>query len=284
MERNSSLCPHCRRLISRDESICPYCGLANPTAWWRRLGPQRVFLGPGKFVIDPVRIIIYINVFIYFLSLIVKPSSLGMTPNPFLFLSPSESSLFLLGATGTLPIDRFGRWSSLISASFLHGGIFHILFNMIALYQLGPFVILEYGVYRFIIIYTLSGIGGFYLSYLVGIPFTLGASASICGLIGAILYFGKSRGGFYGESIYRQALGWVVGLVFCALLLPGINNWAHGGGLVTGIVTSFLAGYEEKAPEKLWHRILGWLCILVTVLILGLNGSLSLYYRIFVSL
>jgi len=138
-----------------------------------------------------------------------------------------------------LPIDRFGRWESLVSASFLHGGVFHILFNMIALYQLGPFVILEYGVYRFLSVYILSGVGGFYLSYLVGIPFTLGASAAICGLIGAILYFGKSRGGLYGESIYRQALGWVVGLIFCGLLLPGINNWAHGGGLITGIVVSF---------------------------------------------
>lgn len=138
-----------------------------------------------------------------------------------------------------MPIDRFGRWESLVSASFLHGGVFHILFNMIALYQLGPFVILEYGVYRFLSVYILSGVGGFYLSYLVGIPFTLGASAAICGLIGAILYFGKSRGGLYGESIYRQALGWVVGLIFCGLLLPGINNWAHGGGLITGIVVSF---------------------------------------------
>jgi len=182
-----------------------------------------------------------------------------------------------------LPIDRFGRWESLVSASFLHGGVFHILFNMIALYQLGPFVILEYGVYRFLSVYILSGVGGFYLSYLVGIPFTLGASAAICGLIGAILYFGKSRGGLYGESIYRQALGWVVGLIFCGLLLPGINNWAHGGGLITGIVVSFFLGYEERTPENIGHRLLGWLCILVTLIILGWNMSLALYYRLWVS-
>jgi len=215
--------------------------------------------------------VIYVNVIIYLVSLFINPSTLHLSMNPLLFLSPSDTSLFLLGATGTLPIDQFGRWWTLITASYLHGGILHLLFNMLALYQLGPFVLLEYGNYRFFAIYTLSGIGGFFLSYLARIPFTIGASASICGLIGAILYFGKSRGGLYGESIYRQALGWVVGLVLFGLMLPGINNWAHGGGLVTGIAASFLLGYEEKKRENTLHRIIAWSCFLITAILIGWN-------------
>jgi len=66
MVRHSSLCPHCRRIISQDESVCPYCGLKNPTVWWRRIAPHRVLLYPGKSIIDPVQVLIYLNVIIYF--------------------------------------------------------------------------------------------------------------------------------------------------------------------------------------------------------------------------
>ena len=102
------------------------------------------------------------------------------------------------------------------------------------------------------------------LSFLAGIPFTIGASAAICGLIGAILYYGKSRGGFYGEAIYRQAMGWVVGLVLFGLFLPGINNWAHGGGIVSGLLIAFLTGYNERRAETWIYRILGTGSILMT--------------------
>lgn len=233
---------------------------------------------PGRSIIDPVQTIIYVNVAVYIFSLLINPSSLTGSFHPLLFLSPTEHSLFLLGATGTLPIDHFGRWWTLISASYLHGGVLHLLFNMMAFYQLGPFILLEYGAYRLFTIYTLSGVGGFFISYFVGVPFTIGASAAICGLIGAILYFGKSRGGFYGDSIYRQALGWVVGLILFGLLLPGINNWAHGGGLVTGMAVSFLLGYEEKKRENAFHRLLAWICFFITALIVGGNIIRVLYF------
>ena len=109
---------------------------------------------------------------------------------------------------------------------------------------------------------------GFFVSYLAGIPFTIGASASICGLIGAIIYYGKSRGGFYGEVIYRQAMGWVIGLVIFGLLVPGINNWAHGGGLISGITLGFLMSYNERRSETLPHRIFAAVCIILTAIIL----------------
>ncbi|HEX7534054.1 MAG TPA: rhomboid family intramembrane serine protease, partial [Syntrophales bacterium] len=201
-----------------------------------------------------------------------------LSANPLTFLSPSDRSLFLLGATGTIPIAGYGRWWTLIAASFLHGGILHIFFNMAALGQLGPFVLREFGFNRFVIIYLLTGVAGFFVSYLVGIPFTIGASASICGLIGAILYYGKSRGGFYGEVIYRQAMGWVVGLIIFGLLVPGINNWAHGGGLVSGIMLGFLMRYNEQKGETYFHRVLAAVCILSTAIILLWAVLQAVYY------
>lgn len=273
MERNSTLCPKCRRLISLDEPVCPYCGLKNPGAAWKNAVWGKI----NRAAFDPVKVLIYTNAFFYILSLLLNPSSMGLSANPVQLLSPSDKSLFLLGASGTMPILQFGRWWTLITASFLHGGILHIIFNMMALSQLASFVLAEYGFYRFIGIYILSGVAGFFISLLAGIPFTIGASASICGLIGAILYFGKSRGGFYGENIFRQAMGWVVGLVLFGLILPGINNWAHIGGLFAGIAVGFMLGYEERRPETGFHRLVGGVCLLVTFFLL-LLAILQAFY------
>ena len=271
-EKKSILCPNCRKLISSDEPTCPYCGTTRPGS---RL--KRSFFKKPKNVI---KVVIYSNIAIYIFSLMLTPFNLGSPANPLTFLSPSNSSLLLLGATGTIPIDKLGRWWTLLSASFIHGGILHIFFNMIALRQLGPFVLQEYGFNRFAIIYLLSGILGFYMSYLAGVLLTIGASASICGLIGAILYYGKSRGGLYGETIYRQAMGWVIGLVLFGLMVPGINNWAHGGGLVAGILVGLTLGYNERKSENFFHRILASGFILLTIIVLLFAIFQAVYYRL----
>ncbi len=252
IEKKSMLCPNCRRLISNDEPACPYCGVVRPGARWRRAFAEITSL--RRF--DPVMAIIAVNAAFYLFSLLLNPAALGLSANPMTFLSPSDGSLFLLGATGTLPI-AYGRWWTLISAASLHGGILHIFFNMMALRQLAPFVLDAFGLHRFAILYVWTGVTGFFVSYLAGVPFTIGASAPVCGLIGAILYYGKSRGGFYGEAIYRQAMGWVVGLVLFGLFIPGINNWAHGGGIVSGLLLAFITGYDEQRTETSIHRILG---------------------------
>jgi rhomboid protease GluP len=260
IEKKSMLCPNCRRLISNDEPACPYCGMVRPGALWKRTFTGVISL--RRF--DPVMAIITVNIVFFLLSIVINPAALGLSANPLTFLSPSDGSLFLLGATGTYPI-AYGRWWTLISASFLHGGILHIFFNMMALRQLAPFVLDAFGLYRFLVLYVWTGVAGFFLSYLAGIPFTIGASASICGLIGAILYYGKSRGGFYGNAIFHQAMGWVVGLVLFGLFVPGINNWAHGGGIVSGLLIAFLTGYHERREETWMHRILGTGSILMTM-------------------
>jgi rhomboid protease GluP len=277
IEKKSMLCPNCRKLISRDEPVCPYCGMTRPGTLWKR-NLVGIF-SPQRF--DPVMAILAVNALFYLLSLLIDPAALGLSGNPMTFLSPSDQSLFLLGATGTLPI-AYGRWWTLISAAFLHGGILHIFFNMMALRQLAPFVLEAFGLYRFAILYLWTGVAGFFLSFLAGIPFTIGASAPVSGLIGAILYYGKSRGGFYGDAIYRQATGWVVGLVLFGLFLPGINNWAHGGGIVSGLLLAFLTGYHERKPETSLHRMLGTGSILITAAAL-LWALLQTFYHLTVS-
>jgi rhomboid protease GluP len=200
--------------------------------------------------------------------------------NPLTFLSPSDNSLFLLGATGTIPIDRYHRLWTLISASFLHGGILHIFFNMFAFYQLAPLVNREYGVYRMFAIYTLSGIFGFWVSYLAGVAFTIGASAAVLGLVGAILYYGKSRGGVYGRALYKQVAMWTVLIFIFGVVVPGINNWGHAGGILGGIVLGFLLGYQEKKKENLFHKMLAGACAIATIAVLVWAVSTAVYYSV----
>ncbi len=276
MEKKSLLCPRCRRLISSDEPACPYCGLSHPGAWWKRRFAGALLKNPE----DAVRLLIYTNAAFFILSILLRPAQIGMGANPLSFFSPSNDILVWLGASGTLPI-RLGQWQSLIAASFLHGSILHIVFNMMALHQLGPFVIHEYGFNRFIIIYVVSGIAGFFLSFLAGVPLTIGASAALTGLIGAVLYYGKSRGGFYGQAIYKQATGWIMGLVFFGFLVPGINNWAHGGGLAAGVFLAFALDYQDRRTDSLADRFLGNVCLIVTAAVLLWNVFRTL--RVFLS-
>ncbi len=258
---NAILCPNCGKLINSDEPACPYCGVKSPGAPWKKIAGK---VAGG----DIVLYVIYLNVFMYVISLLLNTSGMGFSANPLRFLSPSSDSLFLLGASGSVPIASYGRWWTLLSANYLHGGILHIFFNMVILKQLSPLVLKEFGMSRMIIIYTLGGTGGYMLSYQAGVTFTIGASAAVCALIGATLYYGKSRGGDYGQAIYKDMSRWVIMLAVFGLIVPGINNWGHGGGIASGIVIAYVAGYKEKRRENMIHRALSMACIVVTVAIL----------------
>lgn len=274
-KRRAILCPNCRKLISADEPRCPYCGMASPASWWRNNALTRILLDGDRLI----KAIIIVNAGMFAISLIFNPRLPGLSFNPFTVFAPDNQSLLLLGATGTIPIDRFHRWWTLISANYLHGGIVHILFNMLAFYQLAPLVNREYGTYRMIVIYTVGGIIGFLVSYMAGVSFTIGASAAVCGLMGASLYYGKSRGGIYGRLIYKQIGGWAVGLFLFGLIVPGINNWGHGGGICAGAALGFLMGYQEKKMQNNFHRILAGGCIALTVIALGWGVISAGYYR-----
>ena len=215
-----------------------------------------------------IRGIIGVNGFMFLACLIFSGRNTNFSINPFTALSPSTSILIFMGGTGTLPIDHYHQWWSLITANWLHGSLLHIIFNMTALVQIGHLVMGAYGVHRMFIIYTISGIAGFYLSYVAGVSVTIGASASICGLIGATLYFGKSRGGPFGMAVYRQTMGWVLSLIVIGLAIPSINNWGHGGGLVAGVGLGWILGYHEIRRETGWHFLISVGLMAITAMFL----------------
>ena len=262
--RKSILCPNCRRLISTDEPRCPHCGIRTPGSRLKN-NPLTRGWGSGEQL---VRIIIYVNVAMFVYSLLISKSGMGGGFNPMRFLSPSNQGLAVLGATGTWIAASEGWWT-FVSANYLHGGALHIFFNMMALNQIAPLVTRLYGTYRFFAIFTISGVGGFLVSYVTGVYLTVGASAALFGLFGAAIYYGKSRGGLFGEAIYKQIGGWAIAFIVLGFLVPQINNSAHVGGLVFGGLSAYLLGYHEKKREGAAHRIIAGFCMVSTLLVLS---------------
>jgi membrane associated rhomboid family serine protease len=260
MARKAMLCPRCRRLIGSDEAACSWCGASRANPFWKVMALTRGTLGNDWLI----QTIFIVNIAFYIYSLILTRHH-SFSLNPLGMLAPGQTSLLLLGATGTVPVDEFGRYWTFLSANYLHGGLLHIGFNLLAFRQIAPRVSQEYGDSRMFTIYTIGGVGGYLLSYLAGIPFTIGASAAVCALIGSLLYYGKSRGGTYGGMVYREVGSWVISIFLFGFFVPGINNWAHGGGILSGILLGMLMGYNEKKRESSLHRLLAVFCGIATI-------------------
>ncbi len=253
MVQKAVICARCGKIIGSDEKECSFCGAQRGFGLSRYL---RSTLGSTDLIIKGI---LTVTSLMFAVSLL-----LGMGRGGGL-LSPLDSVLLFLGASGTYPIGMYGRYESLITAVYLHGGILHLLFNMVALTQLGSMVNQIFGSSRMFIIYTLSGIIGFIVSYIGGVPLTIGASGSICGLAGAIYAFGKQRGGSYGFTLNREIGGWVIGLFLFGFIVPGINNWAHAGGLIGGGLVALIVGYNERGYEKNYHHLIALLLAVLTI-------------------
>lgn len=275
-QRQSILCPNCRKLISISEERCPHCGTAKPGSFLKNNIWTRGLSNPYLLI----KAVIAVNAGIYILSLLLFPSPSSFRPSLFSFLSPSAISIEMLGATGSVPVGTGHQYWTLVAASYLHGSILHILFNMMAFRQLATLVAREFGAYRMFSIYTLGGVVGFLVSWLAGVSWTIGASAGVCGLLGAMLYYGKNRGGVYGRALYKQLSVWVVVLFIFGFVMRGINNWGHGGGILAGLFLGFILGYQEKKKENISHKTLAGVCAVVTVLVLAWAVFRSLLFRL----
>ena len=176
-------------------------------------------------------------------------------------LSPSIQASFKLGVTGTVPIFAYKFWWTPITAIYLHGGLLHIFFNMMWVRQLGPVVEELFGPFRLFAIFTIAGITGFIASTLAGHELTLGASGSIFGLLAAAIAYGRRAG---SQLFTRQFLQWAVLLFVMGFIMPGVDNWAHGGGFVGGYAAAYVFSRSSER-EGLGAYLAGGLCLLATV-------------------
>jgi len=255
------ICTSCGVLVGVNDDRCYNCGRRNPGLWGfapmlRTLGQD---LGFVPFVIGTC-------VVVYVLTLIASNGNIGMR-GLFGLFSPSTQALFLFGASGAIPVFGIGRWWTVLSAAWLHAGILHILFNMLAVRQLAPPTADIYGPARMVIIYVVAGVCGFLLSsvagayfpalpFLAGGQFTVGASAPIAGLIGALLHYGRRGGSGMARS---YASSYILMLVVYGLMLPGIDNYAHAGGFGGGYMAAMVL--DPLKPERVDHIVIAVICL-----------------------
>jgi rhomboid protease GluP len=262
----STVCPGCGSLVGVNDDRCYNCGRVNPSLWGfspllRRLGQDLGF----------TQVVMVGSIGLYL-------ATLAASENPFggrgllSILSPDSLALFLFGGSGALPVFHYGHWWTLLSAGWLHGSLLHILFNMLWVRDLAPATAEMYGAGRMMIIYTMAGVTGFFLSsvagyFLYGVPLigggllTIGASAPIFGLLGALVYYGRRTG---STLIGGTALRYAVILGLFGLFMPGIDNMAHLGGFGGGWLMA--RWFDPMTRERVDHLLLGLACLVLTAL------------------
>jgi len=151
-----------------------------------------------------------------------------------------------------------GEIFRLVTAMFLHAGIFHIFFNLYSLYIIGPRVEDFYGKWKFLFIYLFSGISGGMLSIVMnGNVVTVGASGAIFGLFGALIYMGYNHRGYLGAMVKSQIVPIVIYNLFLGFFLDGIDMWGHIGGLIGGLIMSYIVGTIDNKKYNLSNILLG---------------------------
>jgi rhomboid protease GluP len=263
----SVVCPSCGSLVGVRDEKCYQCGRSNPGLWGygpaiRKLGTD---FGFASFVIGLCTIL-------YGLTLVMSGRELQIMRGGFNILVPGQSALLLFGMSGTIPVFRLGWWRTLLTASWLHGSLLHILFNMYWVKMLVPQTTELFGPARTVIIYTVAGVCGFLLSsvgglfplpILGGAGFTVGASASILGLVGALVHYG----GRSGSSLIRgEATRLAIMFIVMGFIMSGVDNYAHIGGYAGGYAAS--AVLKPLARERGDHMIGAAVCIAATLLAL----------------
>ena len=270
----SVVCPSCGSLVGVRDDKCYSCGRSNPGLWG--YGPVIRKIG-ADFGFVPV--VIGASSILYVVSLLLSGNRLQIVGGGFSFLAPSREALLLLGMSGAFPVFQLGWWWTLLTATWLHGNLLHILFNMYWVRMLGEDTVELFGPARTVIIYTLSGVTGFLASSMAGVvlgglavpflrgaSFTVGASASILGLVGALVHYG----GRSGSSLIRgQATRLAVMFIVMGLIMPGTDNFAHAGGFAGGYGVSALL--NPLARERGDHMIAAVACVAATVFALVYN-------------
>ncbi|NLD62169.1 rhomboid family intramembrane serine protease [Candidatus Sumerlaeota bacterium] len=164
--------------------------------------------------------------------------------------SVTIDSLVLLGGRVNSLVQQ-GDWWRLVMPIFLHGGLVHLLCNMLVLHNLGDLTERLNGSWKFVVVFLLAGLAGTFSGYAFADPrvVSIGASGAIFGLFGALVAFrvryGKSRFSlFIDDKAFFRVLGFnlLLGLVMFTM----IDNYAHIGGLVGGYLAGEIVGFSRE--------------------------------------
>lgn len=174
------------------------------------------------------------------------------------------------------PFIRTGEYYRLITGMFLHGGIFHLFFNCYSLYIVGTQIESFLGKFKFLIIYLFSGICGALFSMIFGGNVaSIGASGAIFGLLGSLVYFGYHYRVYLGNVIKSQIIPLIILNLMLGFITPGVDNFAHIGGLIGGTLITIALGVKDKSST--FEKINGWI---VTLLFLVFTIYMAFIYAV----
>lgn len=190
-----------------------------------------------------------------------------------LLLNLSDLFINLFANYGPYVVEK-QQYYRLFTSMFLHGNIFHILFNMYALYLLGTQAEGFFGKGKFLIIYILSGLSGSLLSILLNQgAVSVGASGAIFGILGALLYFGYNYRVYLGNTLVKEILPVIMINLLLGFMMTGVDNFAHIGGLVAGITTAMAAGFATRSGKN--DKING---IIITIMLFAFLIFMNFFY------
>ncbi|NEM96346.1 rhomboid family protein [Pontibacter burrus] len=192
----------------------------------RLRGMLQLFIPQPGYYVTPILLNINLAIFIYMLLIGIS------------FISPQAGQLFAIGGNYG-PYTLSGQWWRLLTSTFLHAGILHLLFNMVALVSVGRQLELMIGRSTFIIAYLLCGIaGGLASIWWDGTRVGVGASGAIFGMFGLLLVLmALERKLTWAEKRAMMGnMGLIIGVNLLFGMKDGIDNAAHAGGLVVGMV------------------------------------------------
>ncbi len=192
--------------------------------------------------------ILAVNLFLYLATVLFDQQN-NSEPHGF---DPSTTTLFLFGSKDAQFIFG-GQWWRLITAGFLHASLIHIAFNSWGLYQLGAEVEDAIGTARFVWAYVFSTITGFLASSIFspGVP-SVGASAGIFGLLGALIAAASLQGGLMGRYMRSAYLNSAIVALLLTAFTGFTDNWAHLGGIGGGFLFVWLSG-KLNLNRPLWN-------------------------------
>ena len=166
------------------------------------------------------------------------------------FFNISTNTIYKYG--GLVSVDYLSNvsdYTRIFTSGFLHAGFIHFIFNMYALYVIGPQIESFFGKFKYAIIYMGSLIFGNLLSllFLNGNVISCGASGAIFGLLGSLLYFGYHYRVYLSDVIKSQIIPLIAINLLIGIMLSGINVIAHIGGLIGGYLVSKAVGVKYKS-------------------------------------
>lgn len=173
------------------------------------------------------------------------------------------------------PLIKAGQYYRIITGAFLHGGILHLAFNCYALYVIGSQLESYLGKVRYLIIYLFSAVTASLFSIIFNSNPSIGASGAIFGLMGALVYFGYHYRVYLGNVLKSQIIPLILFNLLIGALSTGIDNFAHIGGLIGGLLITSALGIKYKSSTS--QMVNGWI---LSVIYLGFIIFMAFFYTV----